>query len=166
MEGAKAALPKEQAASGYRQKGDAAARSHEEGQLCQALELSLRCQGLLYPELATTLESESEEVEDAPPFCPIEPSLRCPSLSNPDLTATSQSELKSESEGGEAALFEEQAGGGYRQEVDVAARSNEEEVPRQTIERSLRHLGLSDLDLTITTDSGSESEGVGLVAYT
>ena len=74
---------------------DIAARSHEKGDLCQALELS----------------------------------LRCPSLSNPDLTPTLESEPQSESKGGEAALLEEQAGGGHRQEVDVAARSHEEEEP-------------------------------------
>ena len=106
-EGAKAALPEEQAADGFRQEGDAAARSHEEGQLCQAPELSLHCQGLLYPELVTTSESESEKVEDALPFCPLELSLRCPSLSNLDLTATSHSEQQSESEGGEAVLIDE-----------------------------------------------------------
>ena len=51
----------------YRQEASVATRSHEEGQLGQALEPSLCCPGLLYPELATTSksESESEGVEDA-----------------------------------------------------------------------------------------------------
>ena len=45
-------------AGDYRQEVDAAARPHEEGELCQALDPSLRCPGLLYPGLTTTSESE------------------------------------------------------------------------------------------------------------
>ena len=36
------------------------ARPHKEAQLCQALDPSLCCPGLLYPSLTTTSESESE----------------------------------------------------------------------------------------------------------
>ena len=53
----------------------------------------------------------------------------------------------------------EQAGGGHRQKVNIAARPYEQEEPRQAIELSLRHPGLPVLDPTATSDSESESEG-------
>ena len=68
---AEAGLPEEQATSEYRQETDFAARSHKEGRLGQVLEPSLHCPGILYPELATTSESELEEVKDALPFCAL-----------------------------------------------------------------------------------------------
>ena len=134
-------------ASEYRQEVDVTARPHEEWELRQALELSLRCPGLLYLKPATPSESESEpaseseEVKDALPFCATERSLQCPSLSNPDRTATSESvseprpvseggppdldltstsDSESVSEGAVASLPEELTADDYRQEVDVA----------------------------------------------
>ena len=41
------------------------------GSSAKALELSLCCPGLLYPEFATTSESESEEVKNDLPFCAL-----------------------------------------------------------------------------------------------
>ena len=63
----------------------------------------------------------------------------------------------------EAVVLEEQAGGGYRQEVNVAARLHEEEELCQAIELSLRHPSLPDLELTATSESESESEGAEAV---
>ena len=54
-------------------------------------------------------------------------------------------------------LIDEQAGGGYRQEVDVKARSHEEELC-QAIDLSLYQPSLPDLDLKATSESESESE--------
>ena len=62
-------------------------------------------------------------------------------------------------EGGEAALIEEQTAGGCRQEVDVTARSHEEEEPRKATQLSLCHPGPPDLDRTFTSDPESVSEG-------
>ena len=81
-------------------------------------------------------------------------------LSNPGLTPTSESEpeLQSGSEGDEAALLREQAGGEQRQEVNAAARPQEKEEPCQAIESPLRHLSLPDFDLTATSGSELKSE--------
>ena len=195
----------EQAAGEHRQEINAGARTHGEGQLCQALDLSLRCPGLLHPSLTTTSEVESESESEgamaalseeqeagvyrqevdvaARPheggelYQALDPSLRCPGLFYPGLTTTSETESESESEGAEAALPEEhiallvkvvlvsslallgkQAGGGHRQEVDGAARSQEEEVLCQAIEPPLHHLSLPDFDLTATSGSELKSE--------
>ena len=64
-EGVEAETPEEQVGGDHRQEVDIAARSHEEGALRQALELSLRYSCLPYPDLAATSESESE----SEPFC-------------------------------------------------------------------------------------------------
>ena len=65
-------------------------------------------------------------------------------------------------ERGEAVLIKEQAGGGYRQEVDIAARSQEEEELRQAIQLSLRHSDPPNLGLTSTSESLSEGAEAGL----
>ena len=104
MEGAEAGLPEQQVAGGYRQEVDAAAKPHKEGELCQALNPSLRC-----PES----ELESKGAEPALPeeqeaggyrqevdaaarshqegeLCQaLALSPRCPGCINPDLSATS-----------------------------------------------------------------------------
>ena len=90
----------------------------------------------------------------------LELSRRYPSLPNPDLTAIPESE--SESEGIGAETPEEQAGGDHRQEVDVAARSNEEGTLRQVLQPSLRYPCLPYLDLAATSESESKSEPEGI----
>ena len=108
----------------HRQDVKVAARPHEEGELCQALDLSPRCPGLLNPDPTTTSESESEGTEAAPTEEHIGPLVRVALisssalfiLSNHVITPTSEpeSKLRSESGGGEAAVLEEQAGGGHK----------------------------------------------------